>query len=353
MSIIIDALRRSRRQNRAASGPASGFTDIPAGLLINGMPKPPAKRAETRWPFLIAVVGGGLVLWAGVHFGLPLFVPDPGPASTIAADIPSLQPSSPTPEAAATPPAETQAPPAPAPQVTPPPKPAPRRVAPVQRAAPKPVPPPLPAVRQTMAGPPAAPAAAPVNHFDLAVQYQNLGNFEQALTHYTAVLSQEEFNVEARNNLGLLYHDRGLTTEAVEQVRRAILIDPKYVRARSNLAVVLMSAGRLAEARAELRAAMAIAPRNVDLLVNMALVDKADRLPERARETLITALGYQPSHPAAHYNLGVLYEETGEMERAYDHYNDFLKYAGPEFGSRLTDVRRRVDNIGSKVLSRP
>jgi len=101
-----------------------------------------------------------------------------------------------------------------------------------------------------------------------------------------------------------------------------------------------------AEARAELRAALAIDPRNVDFLVNMALVDKADDQPERARETLIRALGFQPTHPAANYNLGLLYEEDGMTAKAYDHYTAFLAYAGPEFGSRLSDVRRKVELLG-------
>ena len=181
-----------------------------------------------------------------------------------------------------------------------------------------------------------------VNHFELAVRYHNLGNFDEALKHYLAVLAADEFNVEARNNLGLLYHGRGLTTEAIDQFRRAIAINPRYLKARSNLAVVLMNAGRLAEARAELRAAMAIEPRNVDLLVNMALVEKADQHPEQAIELLVRAIGNQPTHGVAHYNLAVLYEEQSSLALAYDHYTEFLKYAGPEHGELLSDVQRRL-----------
>lgn len=198
---------------------------------------------------------------------------------------------------------------------------------------------------------PATPAPT-VNHFDLAVRHQTLGNFEQALAHYTTLLASDEFNVEARNNLGLLYHERGLAGEAIEQFRRAILLDPRYVRARSNLAVVLMNGSRLDEARAELRAALALEPRNVDLHVNLALVEQAHGRSDEARGTLIRALGYQPSHPAAHYNLAILYEESGDIARAYDHYNEFLKHAGPEYGVRLSDVRRRLELIAPRLLTR-
>ena len=190
-----------------------------------------------------------------------------------------------------------------------------------------------------------------VNHFELAVRYQNLGNYDEALKHYLAVLAADEFNVEARNNLGLLYHRRGMTPEAVDQFRRAIAINPQYVKARSNLAVVLMEAGRLAEARAELRAAMTLAPRNADLIVNMALVEKADSHRDQAIELLVRAIGYQPTHGMAHYNVAVLYEEQSALALAIDHYTEFLKYGGPEQGAILSDVQRRLLVLKPKLAS--
>jgi Tfp pilus assembly protein PilF len=373
----------------------------------------PKKPTGTRWPMLGGIVVLAAVVWAGVTFGPRFLQRSAAPAGTPRAITTTATNTPPPPDAAVPPaeqaqgqapsgaaaetaaetpatPAETPAdslaptipagvsinemlerikqPPPIAPRAMPTPRgrsegPAAARGAAAGRrgaasgatpapARPAPSRPPLPAAPPAAVTAPAVTATAPtpvVNHFDLAVRYHSLGNFEQALTHYTAALQAEEFNVEARNNLGLLYHERGLTTEAIEQFRRAILINPSYLRARSNLAVVLMNAGRLAEARAELRAAMAIDPRNVDLLVNMALVDKADRQPELAKETLIKAIGIQPSHAAAHYNLAVLYDEVGELARAQEHYASFLKYAGPEFGERLSDVQRRLDALAPKL----
>jgi Tfp pilus assembly protein PilF len=162
------------------------------------------------------------------------------------------------------------------------------------------------------------------------------------LTHYLAVLAADEFNIEARNNLGLLYHRQGKTIEAVDQLRRAIAINPQYVRARSNLAVVLMAAGRLPEARAELRTALAIQPRNADLTVNLALVEKADHHRDQAIELLVRAIGYQPTNGLAHYNVAVLYEEQNAIPLAYDHYAAFLKYGGADQGELLSQVQRRL-----------
>ncbi len=208
---------------------------------------------------------------------------------------------------------------------------------------------PDPGSRTLDPGPRVPVPASRVDHFALALRYQNVGDFEHAREHYLAVLAENDFNVEARNNLALLFHGREMTSEAIDQFHRAIQINPRYTKARSNLAVVLTGAGRLAEARAELRAALDIEPRSADLLVNLALVEKADQHSEQAVELLIRALGMSPGHAAAHYNLAVLYEERDALALAFDHYTAFLQYAGPEHGTLLADVQRRVRAIEPRL----
>jgi len=111
----------------------------------------------------------------------------------------------------------------------------------------------------------------------------------------------------------------------------------------------VLDAGRLTEARQELTAGLAVDPREVDLLVNLALVEKADGHPDRALELLLRAVGDRPTHPAAHYNLALLYDERGALPLAYDHYTAFLTYAGAEYRTVVPDVRRRVQAIAPLV----
>jgi tetratricopeptide (TPR) repeat protein len=202
---------------------------------------------------------------------------------------------------------------------------------------------------------PGAEARAQANdgakQFETAIRYHNLGDYNAALTQYRAVLAADRFNVEAHNNLGLLYHRRGLTKDAIEEFRQAIAINADYVKARSNLAVVLMEAGRLPEARAELRAAMTVEPRSADVIVNLALVENADRHRDEAIDLLLRAIGYQPTHPMAHYNVAVLYEEQSALVLAYEHYTEFLKYGGPEQGELLSAVQRHLVILKPKLAS--
>jgi Flp pilus assembly protein TadD len=318
MSVILDALRRSRKgAMRSGSATAPGARPyIPAGLGIGAFspavsgPRPARTRLLGIGLLLVIGLGG----WAAIRVSQSLITNDAGPA----------QSSSSSASARSTPRAPTPATPNETPDQTPKPPPSPPTV--VLRSA------------------PGAEERAPreANQFDLAVRYYNLGDYDSALKQYRAVLAADRFNVEAHNNLGLLYYRRGLPKEAIEQFRRAIAINAEYAKARSNLAVVLMEAGRLAEARAELRAARAVEPRSADVIVNLALVENADRHRDEAVALLVGAIEYQPTHAMAHYNVAVLYDEKRAFALAYDHYTQFLKYAAPEQGELLSAVQQRL-----------
>ena len=194
-------------------------------------------------------------------------------------------------------------------------------------------------------------ASAPISagQFEQAVRLHTAGNLDQAAKHYLAAIAQNDRHLEARNNLGLLYRSRGETALAIEQFRRALAIDSRYVTARNHLAVLFLDADRVADARRELEQGLSLDPRNADLLVNLALVERAERHDERAMELLLRAIGDRPGHAAAHYNLALLYDERRSFALAYDHYTDFLAYAGPEYSAAVGDVRRRVQALATRL----
>jgi hypothetical protein len=70
--------------------------------------------------------------------------------------------------------------------------------------------PPLELPRAPVAPASGATVSSGVDHFKLALYYHRSGDFENALIHYRAVLAQNELDAEARNNLGLLYQEKGL-----------------------------------------------------------------------------------------------------------------------------------------------
>lgn len=327
MSVILDALRRSRNR-RDGTAHNSSSREVPAALGVAA-----SSASAVGWrPPQTRLLGLGLLLviglgaWALIQVARVLIMKD-APAQSSSASGASA-PVTAAPNAAQ---------PAPSPPANPAESPVVLRSAPNSRS------------NGQVARPLDERSDDVLNHFQLAVRYQTLGNDDEALKHYRAVLASNASNVQAYNNLGLLYRRRGLTKDAVDQFRRAIAIDPQYVKARSNLSVALMDAGRLSEARAEVQAALAIEPRNADLIVNLAIVEQADHHREQAIELLVRAIGDEPTNALAHYNLAVLYDEQSEIALAYNHYAEFLRYAGPEHRELLSDVQQRLLIIRPKL----
>ena len=196
--------------------------------------------------------------------------------------------------------------------------------------------------------PPATPPASGVDHFKLAVYYQQTGDFENALSHWGILLQRDPLNAEAHNNLGLLYKQHKLVDKAITEFEKALSINPKYAVARNNLAVTFLEAGRAEAAATQLRAIVASDPDNVDALVNLSLALSAMKQDGAAQQTLMKAIGIEPRHAAAHFNLARMYEEERENAKALERYRSFLQYAGPEHTALIPEVSRRVAALEKK-----
>jgi Flp pilus assembly protein TadD len=330
VSVIIDALRRARRRSEESSAVPTRLSvaprgDVPSGLGLTPTPVTP-RSGRGAWLLVGVVVAISIAGW--LAFGRSRAIDS---ARSSAPTSPQRPPGGPSVPPGAT----TRATPAPgteadaAGEVLPT---APESQRELSAATNRPVVP----RRET--------------HFSSAVRLHNSGKLDEAATEYLAAIAENDRHVEARSNLGLLYRARGQTTQAVEQFRRALAIDARYVKARNHLAVMLIDSGRLMEARDEIAAGFAVDPRNTDLLVNLALVERAEQHADRAIELLLRAIGDRPTHAAAHYNLGLLYDERNAATLAYTHYVEFLTYSGPEYGGTVVDeVRRRAETLAGRI----
>ena len=85
------------------------------------------------------------------------------------------------------------------------------------------------------------------------------------------------------------------------------------MKAHNNLSVARLRQGWNDEATAAFRTALRLDPTNVESLVNLVLALKGAGRVEKARETLLQALTMNGYSAPGHYNLALLYEETGDI----------------------------------------
>jgi len=133
-------------------------------------------------------------------------------------------------------------------------------------------------------------------------------------------LALEEKSSFAHNNLGLALAERGALQEAVNELRRAVTIDPAFVEAHTNLGNFLAQTGSREEAMVYLRRALKIEPGfiNAHNTLGNILVDRGEL--DQAIEHFRNALRANPKSAMTHYNLGRAFAKRGDSAEAITHY---------------------------------
>ena len=224
--------------------------------------------------------------------------------------------------------------------------------------------------------------------------YFNQGTTELVNERYTKAL---EYLLKARklspndtriyNNLGMSYYFKGRQEEAQTYLKKSIKLDGRNSDARNNLAGIYLEQGDWEAARREYRevlkdllydsqyrtyynlALLDLRQRRVNSAIGYlkkSLEDKSDYCPalyqlgllEKQKSNYLKALEYFQEgikgacyeRPAPHLQLGVVWEELGEIGKAENKYKDVAKrFPKTEYASL---ANRRLKNLSVKGTER-
>lgn len=135
--------------------------------------------------------------------------------------------------------------------------------------------------------------------------------------------------VEDRN-IALALAQQGRHAEAVAQYLRSLQLGDDAIT-RMNLALSLRKLGRIDEAISECRLAVNLDPKRSEAWFNLGLMlmlDKSDWA--GAEEGFRRATESQPRHGAAHYQLGILLLQKGELDAAESELEIAMELAPPQ-----------------------
>jgi len=122
-------------------------------------------------------------------------------------------------------------------------------------------------------------------------------------------------------SMGLLLEKHGQPVQALEFLRAAISIAPRYPFARFMMGLVLTRCGAYEEAAASFREAIALDPGFVEAHYQLGLsLAQAGRLEGAVRVLSQPNVLTSDFSAQAHYNLGVVLEQLGRREEAEVHY---------------------------------
>ncbi len=204
-------------------------------------------------------------------------------------------------------------------------------------------------------------------------QFLDRGKVDEAGAAYAEAVALMPDYAEAHANLGLVHMLRGDLDGAVSRQVEAIRLDPDLAEAHYNLGNVYSRQGRYGEAVTSYREAIRLKPDSAPPDSIVSVVDANQGAYTRsvagyqhamryaglanayfnlgdhtaAIESYTRAIGLAPDFADGHYNLGVIHERTGDVERAIHHWRAYLRLARRDSAQQawVADARTRLARL--------
>jgi spermidine synthase len=154
----------------------------------------------------------------------------------------------------------------------------------------------------------------------LAELYRDTGRLEEAVAHFSELVSRAPDDLEARSDLGTVLAVLGRYDDAIHHQRTAIELAPDAPAPYNNLACTLAERGDLSKALEYFSESLKKDPEFVDAHCNMgkALVS-VGRIDEAVKH-FTEAVRISPDFTDAHFNLAGALLDQGKLDEAAVHY---------------------------------
>lgn len=160
-----------------------------------------------------------------------------------------------------------------------------------------------------------------LNPYDVLLQtalgkaYGAVGQHDRALEAYRTAVRLMPRSPVNQTNLGAALLETGRTEEAIAALQEAIRLSDDHADAYNNLGIAYHRLGRQAEAEASFRRALSLQPDSHEFRTNLAMAAQAGSS-EPSIQELERAVRENPASAKAHFNLGSVYGNTGDLTGA-------------------------------------
>jgi tetratricopeptide (TPR) repeat protein len=154
--------------------------------------------------------------------------------------------------------------------------------------------------------------------FQRATELHEGGDLEGAVRAYLVILAEHPERVDVRSNLGAAYSRLGRYENAIEQYKRALIVDAANQTVRFNLALAYYKAAWFAEAASELNQILVASPTSPQATnARLVLADCQVRLGEYKKviEALSPLADADPNDRKLAYLLGSALIGDGQLSR--------------------------------------
>jgi tetratricopeptide (TPR) repeat protein len=152
-------------------------------------------------------------------------------------------------------------------------------------------------------------------HYNVAVCLMQLARYKEAEPHFRQALADNQAGVHILCGLGSLLQRLGRTDEAIVYFSRAVGVAPQSSAAHGGLGAAYMSQGNSVDGLRELREAVRLDPKSYQQRASLCRALAYTHRNDEAIPLCETLLKEKPDAELFN-NLGKLYGETGQLEKA-------------------------------------
>ncbi len=185
-----------------------------------------------------------------------------------------------------------------------------------------------------------------------AIEMHRSGQLGPASQLYQRVLAREEGNAEALHLLGVLHHQQGNHTRAIELIGRAVAIKPNSHIYHANLAEAYRALNDFERAAGCCRAALAIWADYPEALCNLGAALQGLGQSAEAVDQLERALKLRPNFVVALSNLGIALRDLGRKDEALEQFRRAVEL-DPSFAPAQTNLGQTLQDAGQAEEALP
>ncbi|MBB5060690.1 tetratricopeptide (TPR) repeat protein [Granulicella aggregans] len=196
--------------------------------------------------------------------------------------------------------------------------------------------------------------ADPVNQFawfNLGTIYLNRKMYTDARKYLAEAVRLNPRDSDAWNNLGTTSGYEQKYDDALDEFRRAALANPHHANAIGNMMRIYQFQNRAAEARKTLEDLIARSPDIAQLHLDLSLTLVAQNDWKAARDELETAVRLDPGNPDAINNLGAILLRLGLTTEALEQFERCRRIA-PDFDRATINAAALYNRAGQRDRSR-
>ncbi len=181
--------------------------------------------------------------------------------------------------------------------------------------------------------------------FNQATQLHQSGRIREAIDLYVQLLPQQRNNPQLLYMLGCAKLQIGQHRQAIEELQRSLILDPRNFSAQNNIAIAFKNLKRLDEALVSYDKAIALKPDFAEAHYNRGNVLKDLKRLDEALASYEKAISLNPDHADAYNNRGNTLKELQRPDEALASYNKAILLK-PDYADAHSNRGNTLKDLG-------